>query len=110
MPRDRKQKLSEGDKAIVAKAGVDNTARRTWDKDEFADKAAAREKKASSCHDNACKGWTAAASGSSDASRCAPQEEEDEESALDVKKRRRLGEYHSRYCLTVGRCNVLQLC
>jgi hypothetical protein len=41
----RKQKLSEGDKAIVAKAGVDNTARRTWDKEEFAAKAAAQEKK-----------------------------------------------------------------
>jgi U4/U6.U5 tri-snRNP component SNU23 len=58
----RKQKLSEGDKAIVAKAGVDNTARRTWDKEEFAAKAAAQEKK----------------------------DAEDEESPLDAKKRRRL--------------------
>jgi hypothetical protein len=45
----RKQKLSEGDKAIVAKAGVDNTARRTWDKEEFAAKAAAQEKKVRKC-------------------------------------------------------------
>lgn len=61
MPRDKKHKLSEGDKAIVAKAGVDNTARRTWDKDEFAAKAAEREKKASSGHGGDCKhssiGW-----------------------------------------------------
>ena len=50
MPKDRKkEKLSEGDKAIVAKAksGVDNTFRRTWDKEEFEEKAAAREKQAS---------------------------------------------------------------
>eukprot|EP00877_Chromochloris_zofingiensis_P009514 jgi/Chrzof1/4816/Cz15g00130.t1 len=43
-------------------AGVDNTARRTWDKDEFRAKAAEREKKAA----------------------------EDEESAFDAKKRKRL--------------------
>ncbi len=46
MPKDKKKdKLSEGDRAIVAKVGVDNTFRRTWDKEEFAAKAAAREKK-----------------------------------------------------------------
>ena len=43
MPKD---KFSKGDQAIVKKAaaGVDNTFRRTWDKEEFAEKAAKREK------------------------------------------------------------------
>lgn len=37
----RKQK--KGDIVKKGVAGVDNTSRRTWDKDEFAAKAAARE-------------------------------------------------------------------
>lgn len=55
MPRDKKdKKLSEGDKAIVAKVGVDNTFRRTWDKEEFSAKADEREKKASCCSSLQC--------------------------------------------------------
>ena len=37
----RERRAKEGKKA---KAGVDNTFRRTWDKDEYEDKAASREK------------------------------------------------------------------
>lgn len=48
--------------AKKGKSGVDNTFRRTWDKDDFTDKAAKREK----------------------------EEKDIEESALDIKKRRRL--------------------
>jgi len=55
MPRDKKdKKLSEGDKAIVAKVGVDNTFRRTWDKEEFTAKADEREKKVSCCYSLQC--------------------------------------------------------
>lgn len=49
-------------KKQLAAAGVDNTYRRTWDKSDFEDKAKERETK----------------------------EKEDEESALDIKKRKRL--------------------
>lgn len=45
MPPPKRPKESKGDKAIVAAAGVDNTFRRTWDADEYEDKAAAREEK-----------------------------------------------------------------
>lgn len=34
--------------AKKGKSGVDNTFRRTWDKDDFTDKAAKREKEVSS--------------------------------------------------------------
>ena len=37
----RERRAKEGKKA---KSGVDNTFRRTWDKDEYEDKAASREK------------------------------------------------------------------
>ncbi|BDA50816.1 Zinc finger matrin-type protein 2 [Coccomyxa sp. Obi] len=55
--RERREKEKKG-KA----SGVDNTFRRTWDKDEYAEKAEAREK----------------------------EEQEEEESALDAKRRKRL--------------------
>jgi hypothetical protein len=109
----RKQKLSEGDKAIVAKAGVDNTSRRTWDKEEFAAKAAAQEKKVR-IHGNPCRCGSA---------RCVDipsdlchhgklQDAEDEESPLDAKKRRRLGEGRA-YSLLIGvraACSGLEPC
>ena len=45
MPTPKRPKESKGDKAIVAAAGVDNTSRRTWDTDDYEEKAAAREEK-----------------------------------------------------------------
>mmetsp|Transcript_7100 Transcript_7100/g.20808 ORF Transcript_7100/g.20808 Transcript_7100/m.20808 type:complete len:231 (+) Transcript_7100:308-1000(+) len=62
MPHPKRLKESKGDKAIVAAAGVDNTHRRTWDVDEYEERAAAREEK----------------------------DAEAEESALDAKKRKRM--------------------
>lgn len=59
-------------------AGVDNTARRTWDKDEFSEKAAKREKEAA----------------------------EDEESALAIKKRKRLERDPLHQGLIVARSNL----
>lgn len=73
-----------------AAAGVDNTARRTWNKDEFVDKAADREKKV--------KSWSTAllvhlclTATPSSYPGCITKEKDTEESALDAKKRRRLG-------------------
>jgi U4/U6.U5 tri-snRNP component SNU23 len=59
-------------------AGVDNTARRTWDKEEFAEKAAKRE----------------------------AEQEEDEESAYAIKKRKRLERDPLHQGLIVARSNL----
>lgn len=64
-------------KALTA-AGVDNTFRRTWDKEEFEKKAAEREK----------------------------EEDEAEESALDIKRRKRLERDPLHQGLIVQRANL----
>ncbi|KAF6260977.1 hypothetical protein COO60DRAFT_1269087 [Scenedesmus sp. NREL 46B-D3] len=61
-------------------AGVDNTARRTWDKDEFAEKAAKREAEAAA--------------------------DDDEDSALAIKKRKRLERDPLHQGLIVARSNL----
>lgn len=59
MPHPKRLKESKGDKAIVAAAGVDNTHRRTWDVDEYEERAAAREEKVvpSLCHPAPIFAW-----------------------------------------------------
>jgi U4/U6.U5 tri-snRNP component SNU23 len=61
-------------------AGVDNTARRTWDKEEFAEKAAKREAEAAAA--------------------------DDEDSALAIKKRKRLERDPLHQGLIVARSNL----
>jgi U4/U6.U5 tri-snRNP component SNU23 len=65
-------------KKLGSASGVDNTARRTWDKEEFREKAAKREAK----------------------------EAEAEESALDIKKRKRLERDPLHQGLIVERSNL----
>ena len=75
-------------------SGIDNTFRRTWDKDEYEDKAADREKVQSTAarmpeqHPLPASTVTSGCS----AVLCRTQaEQEVEESALDAKRRKRLG-------------------
>ena len=87
--------------AKKGKSGVDNTFRRTWDKESYSERAAKREKEVLTCHT------------SSMCTSCfysyvvlhVLQEKDTEESALDAKKRRRLGEStrHTRRSFVAGK-------
>ena len=91
MGKDRRERRAlEGKGGQEVAAGVDNTHRKTWNKDEYAAKAAERERKVQTS--------TFEASGYQLISYCVAcsdslslQEQKDEESSLDAKKRRRLG-------------------
>jgi hypothetical protein len=89
----RERRAKEGKSA----SGVDNTFRRTWDKDEYEDKAAVREKVSNGVV--SVVAWQPRDRRLSAVSCCATlltvnvrQAEQDvEESALDIKRRKRLG-------------------
>lgn len=74
--------------AKKGKSGVDNTFRRTWDKESYSERAAKREKEVMNCHNSFKCTWCFYFH----VVRLVLQEKDTEESALDAKKRRRLGE------------------
>ena len=81
------------------KGKVDNTHRRTWDKDDYEERAAAREKvrHQSCCQCPAAEGEVNALllkTSSTPAHACMQIEQEEEESAIDAKRRKRLGDSH----------------
>ena len=81
--------------AKKGKSGVDNTFRRTWDKNDFAERAAKREKEVGRprllLYRGIPEAWQAVI-WLFDIMMMPTQEKDIEESALDAKKRRRLGE------------------
>lgn len=73
------------------KRGVDNTSRRTWDTEEFEKKAKARAAQVAGALFHA-QNYAGCCSGSwLDKEGCLQDEHDDEESALDAKRRRRWG-------------------
>ena len=87
--------------------GVDNTHRKTWNKDEYEDKAAQREIKVKSCKSlcTSCssRGHIGNLVAASLQHLVFCQEKQAEESALDAKKRRRLGDTKILESLSLGK-------